>query len=143
LVTDGLPSGNSATASGVPLGNATGGAGGFSFTPDSSGATNFTMPEQVDSGVWANGAFAPAQSMPEPNDVQVKIVDPETVGWKPATPQETQPRHPLDENAFAPATQAREEGGNPIVSKLAREHRDNPAHLRGPIPRERRAFFWP
>jgi hypothetical protein len=124
-VTEGLPSGNSTTASGVPLGNAD-----FSATPDS---TNFAMPEPVNSGTWANDAFAPVQAMPEPNNVPVKIVDPETVGWKPATLQETRPRNQLADNVFAPATQAREDRVDPIVSKLAREHRDNPVPLRGSL----------
>jgi hypothetical protein len=128
-VTEGLPSGNNATASGVPMGN----AANVNFTPDTS---NFAMPETV-GGNWANDAFAPAQAMtqqmPEPNDVQVKIAPPESVGWKPATLQETQSRNHLSENAFAPTTQAREDKLNPIVSKLAREHRDNPVPLRGSL----------
>jgi hypothetical protein len=141
-VTEGLPSGNSTiTSSGVPLGNAAGdGGSGFAFTPASSVSS--------DSGSnWASQAFAPAaamtQQMPEQQDVRLQTIEPDNgTDWKPnPAALEKASRNLLEDRGANRSSgfgsyqlaenDTNERKVNPIVSKLAREHPENPVHLRG------------
>ncbi|MDK9720700.1 MAG: hypothetical protein OEL53_05900 [Rhodospirillales bacterium] len=136
-------SGANSTFSGVPVGNSVGGDGG-GFAPAPSTPTSFALPETGAGGTdWAGQAFAPSamtQPLPEPGL-------PETSDWKPQPVPETPSPNLLEKFAPKPATgsglpvetpllaKSGESEAlrkvNPILSKLAREHPENPVHLKG------------
>ncbi|MFA6019780.1 MAG: alpha/beta fold hydrolase [Rhodospirillales bacterium] len=131
-------SGANSTFSGVPVGNSVGSDGGVA--PASS--TSSALPE-TGGGDWTGQAFAPSsmtQPLPEPSL-------PETIDWKPQPVPETPSSNLLEIVSPKPATgsgllaenpllqKTSESEGlrktNPILSKLAREHPENPVHLKG------------
>lgn len=147
-VTEGLSSGNSITASGVSLGNAASENSGLAFT--SASPASFAMPEtDGGSGNWTSMAFAPSstmtQQMPEQQDIRLQSVEPDKgTGWRPNQGAlEKASRNLLDNTVPKPSSGfggglltdngENERKVNPIVSKLAREHRENPVHLRGSL----------
>jgi hypothetical protein len=85
------------------------------------------------------------QQMPEPNDIRLQTIEPDKgTGWRPnQTALERASRNLLDNTV--PKSSSGFGGGlltdngeserkvNPIVSKLAREHPENPVHLRGTL----------
>ncbi|CAA6604438.1 hypothetical protein MTBLM1_30031 [Rhodospirillaceae bacterium LM-1] len=137
-VTEGLSSGNGTTASGVPMGDPASSENSVASSPSS-----FSL-SSSDSN-WTSQALAPAiamtQPMPEQQDFRLQTIEPNNdAGWNPNQAALEKASHNLLDNKTSgfgsyqlAEADTSERKVNPIVSKLAREHPENPVSLRGSL----------
>ncbi|CAA6605108.1 hypothetical protein MTBLM1_40312 [Rhodospirillaceae bacterium LM-1] len=118
-VAEGLPVANSnVTSSGVPLSSAASENSGFAFTP----ASTQTSTQASD---WASQAFAPSTALAQPM-TEYQSAKPSLSGLEASS--RTLLTEPVPESVNTSLRKV-----SPIISKLAREHPENPVRLGGSL----------